>query len=276
MVKPIGLVNKSWLTCPYNLDVVTPEHTDPIVIIGLPRSGTSRIAGVLHLLGVYMGARFPPTNDDNPRGFFEDKDLTELIDFVQCEYITRNELAVVLKYIFTSRKSLGNRWGFKTHRIVRYFDLIESLCPHVQIIYCTRDTDTNIDSIAKCYNMDRDVAATYAQIMLAEINEIIARHENVLVIPLERSITENDLTVKGIIDYCDLTGILKEGLEATMFYLYNYKNTDVWPLDKTISVPNWGRSDRVQDTDQWPISTPSLSSITNYLKPIISALEDAR
>jgi hypothetical protein len=266
----IGVVDKSWLTCEHSLDIIKPEHLDPIVIMGLPRSGTSRIAGVLHLLGVYMGSRFPATNDDNPRGFFEDKDLTELIDFAQTEYITKEELAVVLKYMFISRKSLGNRWGFKTHRVVRYFDIIEDLCPDAKIIYTIRDTDSNIDSIAKCYNIDRDTAQEYAQIMMGEIEAICSRQTEVMVIPLERSITENDLMVKGIIDYCELSGILMESLEATMFYLNNYKNTEVWPLSKTISVPNWGRSDKVQETDLCPTLTPNLSSTTSYSKRITS------
>lgn len=44
-----------------------------IMTLGVPRSGTSCVAGVLHKLGVDMGqGHFQPTDWANPRGYFED------------------------------------------------------------------------------------------------------------------------------------------------------------------------------------------------------------
>ena len=50
-----------------------------VVVLGPPRSGTSTVAGLLHILGVDMG-RLRPPNPDNPKGFFEDKDFLFLMD----------------------------------------------------------------------------------------------------------------------------------------------------------------------------------------------------
>jgi hypothetical protein len=252
MTDTLGVIVKSWLSVDHPINISSPAQTDPIMVIGLPRSGTSRVAGILHLLGVYMASRFPATDELNPRGYFEDKDLTELVDFAQTGYITRDEFITVIKYIFINRKSLGTRWGFKTHRIVRYYDVIRDLCPDVKVILCTRDFQNNIDSIAKCYNMDRGTAAQYASVLNGEIkavcDERLKSGHGILHIPLERSITENQLTVEGIIDFCELEGVLEESFAAANFYLDNYKDEKAWPLSKTISVPNWGRSDKVRKT----------------------------
>jgi hypothetical protein len=44
-----------------------------LMVMGVPRSGTSCAAGVLHKLGVDMGAgHFQPKDWANPRGYFED------------------------------------------------------------------------------------------------------------------------------------------------------------------------------------------------------------
>ncbi len=45
------------------------------IVLGMHRSGTSVLAGVLHRSGIRMGGRttfLPPANPENPQGFFED------------------------------------------------------------------------------------------------------------------------------------------------------------------------------------------------------------
>ena len=49
---------------------------DPILITGLPRSGTSMIAGLLAECGVWTGETVGPS-PDNPRGFFENEKIRE-------------------------------------------------------------------------------------------------------------------------------------------------------------------------------------------------------
>ena len=46
-----------------------------IIVMGLPRSGTSALAGVAHYLGVYWGQHFIDHGEMNPRGSFENDDL---------------------------------------------------------------------------------------------------------------------------------------------------------------------------------------------------------
>lgn len=55
-----------------------------IVILGMHRSGTSALAGVLHTLGLHAGNKLLPANDFNARGYFECADIVaahdELLD----------------------------------------------------------------------------------------------------------------------------------------------------------------------------------------------------
>ncbi len=46
-----------------------------IIIIGMHRSGTSALTGMLQLAGVDLGSNLVPPADDNPKGFFEHNDI---------------------------------------------------------------------------------------------------------------------------------------------------------------------------------------------------------
>lgn len=48
-----------------------------VIVLGLPRGGTSAVAGVLHHLGVHMGDELMPAFHVNPKGFFEDMDFVD-------------------------------------------------------------------------------------------------------------------------------------------------------------------------------------------------------
>lgn len=50
-----------------------------VIVLGLPRSGTSALAGVLHQLGVNMGdLLMPPMAGVNEKGFFEDEEFVAI------------------------------------------------------------------------------------------------------------------------------------------------------------------------------------------------------
>ena len=53
-----------------------------IVVLGMHRSGTSALCGLLNLAGVYFGreGEFIQTKDENPKGFWERKDVRRLND----------------------------------------------------------------------------------------------------------------------------------------------------------------------------------------------------
>jgi hypothetical protein len=49
-----------------------------MIVLGVPRSGTSLVAGLLHQMGVFMGQKLmAPMEGVNPLGFFEDEEFLE-------------------------------------------------------------------------------------------------------------------------------------------------------------------------------------------------------
>jgi hypothetical protein len=53
-----------------------------IILLGMHRSGTSAVAGLIHLMGAYVGDEtiyMPPTKD-NPKGYWERMDVYRFND----------------------------------------------------------------------------------------------------------------------------------------------------------------------------------------------------
>src|SRR5580700_8927125 len=46
-----------------------------LVVLGMHRSGTSALTGMLHHLGVALGSRLMAATPDNPRGYWEHSDI---------------------------------------------------------------------------------------------------------------------------------------------------------------------------------------------------------
>lgn len=56
-----------------------------LVVLGMHRSGTSALAGLLRHLGVDFGDRLMPASPDNPRGYWEHRDLVDVNDRLLAE-----------------------------------------------------------------------------------------------------------------------------------------------------------------------------------------------
>lgn len=114
------------------------ENTKAVVLMGLARSGTSTVTGVLHLLGVDMGAR-EYADKWNPKGSFEDQDFQKLHKKIfdragdgltywnpptyEALMGLKNELAPCIKS-FLEEKAHGKVfWGWKHTRTILTIDL---------------------------------------------------------------------------------------------------------------------------------------------------------
>ena len=60
--------------------VTEPEPTPDVLVVGAPRSGTSLVGQLLAGAGFGFGRRLLPPSEANPRGFYEDVEVTELSD----------------------------------------------------------------------------------------------------------------------------------------------------------------------------------------------------
>ena len=65
---------------------IRTEKQKAICILGMHRSGTSALAGCLHLLGIPLGGPLLPPGPDNERGFWELKEVTEIHEALLSEF----------------------------------------------------------------------------------------------------------------------------------------------------------------------------------------------
>lgn len=127
-----------------------------IVVMGLPRSGTSLIAGILHRLGVDMGSgHLTRANRHNPLGYYED---------ARWQYLSRRLLGMgywpklhedLLSDVVAGWQKLAEKcsasplWGFKD---VRTAFLLEDLLPHLpdpRIVEVRRDFAASMRSLQR-------------------------------------------------------------------------------------------------------------------------------
>lgn len=122
-----------------------------MIVIGPGRCGSSGIAGVLHHLGVHMGYQFKPANEHNPRGYFEDLDLLQLVNAVLDRKISLRRWNMALALLMAERRGLGVPWGWKHPALT---DTWLSFSGHLlapKIVRCTRDRAACIASLIRAY-----------------------------------------------------------------------------------------------------------------------------
>lgn len=117
-----------------------------ILVMGVPRSGTSAVAGVLHHLGVNMG-RSLEANAWNERGFFQDADFEAAITRALPSWFPEWQLfpGQEIESLARSRSGL---WGVKSNRMAYVLDSFMRGAGEVKIITTSRPRSESIASFA--------------------------------------------------------------------------------------------------------------------------------
>lgn len=126
-----------------------------IIVLGVPRSGTSAVAGILHHLGVFMGSAFGPATEMNPRGFFEDREVVLLHNrfldysaFPETVILTNNRRSLEDYAGFArKRESLEATWGFKDRYTPFLFHIAKKAIAHpIRVIATERPFHESVHS----------------------------------------------------------------------------------------------------------------------------------
>ena len=183
-----------------------PEHLDPIIVLGAPRSGTSAVAGILHNLGVFMAKHFGDLPDkDNPRGYYEDRDFIDLHTARVCELIDDETLIGTAKFFLSIRRSLNARYGWKELRTINFYHIYKELCPNAKVIYAHRaDERKAISSISEKFDVSEKDAQTVYYTSKDVFELQFMPNFECASIKLE-DIRENPIgAVMGIAKFCDI------------------------------------------------------------------------
>lgn len=123
------------------------------LVFGLPRSGTSMVAGILHKLGISMGNDFLEPSEWNPTGFFIDKQIldihNDLVPHMPELHPIVNEHRLHDLRIWCEEQSKKGDWGFKTTEVPWTLPyLMEWNISPIVIVNCIRPFHTAAKSWA--------------------------------------------------------------------------------------------------------------------------------
>jgi glycosyltransferase involved in cell wall biosynthesis len=130
----------------------------PICVLGMHRSGTSLITGILKILGVYLGpdGHLMKPRNDNPKGFWENQLLTDIDDEILSRFggtwdrpptfpdgwetspildDLRQKALAVIDDDFGDAKL----WGWKDPRACLLLPFWQQLIPNMQYVICLRN-----------------------------------------------------------------------------------------------------------------------------------------
>ena len=144
------------------MTIKTVKITQPIIVIGMHRSGTSLTSNILIKLGVNMGDKLLGKTFSNPLGHFEDIDFLELNEEILIsaggdhlnppgqdaianqfnKYKARIKKLIELK----AKKTV---YGWKDPRTCLTFNLFLPFIGNPYIIYCKRDANEIAQSLYK-------------------------------------------------------------------------------------------------------------------------------
>lgn len=193
-----------------------------VIILGMHRSGTSMIGGVLSRLGVDMGNDKPGRQVSNPMGHYEDGNFLELNETIlttaggtwndppPLEKI--NKLAGSyngrLQEIMNLRR-LSNReqhWGWKDPRTCLTVQLYLPYLTNPYVIWCERYPADIAKSLWKRNKISHEVSENLTEHYQQQIRNFIKMHPEIPVLKVNYQdiVREPDPWIQKIVDFLDL------------------------------------------------------------------------
>lgn len=164
-----------------------------VCVLGLPRSGTSTVAGMLHRLGVNMGeGHFQEADANNPRGYYEDVRWQAIAKSLTGERYGVRKPAVLpeqtqrLYSALIGGCAVNPLWGFKGPRTVFVLrHLLPLFAQHnvdMRFIVIVRDTAAVVASLRKhsersyrgVYRMNEERARKTVDVWMDALREAVA------------------------------------------------------------------------------------------------------
>jgi hypothetical protein len=161
---------------------ITPGE---FIVLGMHRSGTSMVSGVLNRLGVDMGEDLPGRQISNPLGHFEDGDFLDLNTRIlalaggswdnppsEQEILSVGESlsGEIKNLIYRRRQSYPDKsWGWKDPRTSLTIRLYLPYLNNPFMIWCQRDPGEIARSLEKRNDLSREVSLNLIALYHARI-----------------------------------------------------------------------------------------------------------
>lgn len=150
-----------------------------VIVLGIPRSGTSLVAGILYTIGVDMGNGYlQPADANNPAGYWEDlrwQRLNKQITGIRYGHAQPPDISAEQKMAYRELAHECQRralWGMKDPRLCFTLHWIAPYLRDARLVIVRRDLGASIESMVlhsiNSYKgelrMDRDRAAALLEV----------------------------------------------------------------------------------------------------------------
>jgi hypothetical protein len=212
-----------------------------VVILGMHRSGTSMVGGVLARLGVNMGEKFRDNRIiSNPLGFYEDVDFLNLNNEILKEAGGSWENPPEPKQILSQKSKFeGNiekllnekqqLWGWKDPRTCLTIRLFLPYLHNVYFIVCHREPEAVANSLFKRSGMGHDKSIKLYTIYEKEIENFFKDYPNLkkLTLVYKDIISNPKENVDKILKFLDISVNKRNYEEAIDFILPTEKRSKI-------------------------------------------------
>ena len=141
--------------------------SEPLVILGMHRSGTSLVANWLHECGLFLGENLYGASEFNPHGYYEDIDFINFHkralvehglhpsgherEYIRSESLSKEEVRRMQSFLI--EKSREEPWGWKDPRSCLFLDAYRTACPNARYLVVIRHYAEIVASLVR-----RDIA----------------------------------------------------------------------------------------------------------------------
>jgi len=193
-----------------------------VIILGMHRSGTSMIGGILECLEVDLGDDQPGKQWSNPLGHFEDPDFLSLnkkilasaggswsnppsyLDISNLKEEYYHDIQALIQE--RANKSANTPWGWKDPRTSLTLDLFLPFLDQPYIIWCSRDPNAISQSLQKRNQIQPSISLDLTEYYNNQINEFMLRNPNlpILVVDYEGVIKDPEIWINKIVRHLGL------------------------------------------------------------------------
>ena len=222
--------------------------TEPIIVVGPGRCGTSCVAGVLHHLGVFMGSRLVGAHPSNPYGHWEDYDFLEPNAALLDRKMATQEWERKVLSLIESRRQLGIPWGWKDprtcHLLGRYLEFLDA----PKFIRCVRSPREIEASMVRAYShcgWTQQSARAVRRRREEELDAYLPWYQT-LTIDFNDLRRHRETTVRRVIEFCGLALATKAQFRGAVNFVRPSAATFPAPLPPLRQAP---RRSRVGQSD---------------------------
>ncbi|GAG72835.1 unnamed protein product, partial [marine sediment metagenome] len=229
------------------------SQSKTVIVLGMHRSGTSMVAGILNKLDINMGKKMIGKSASNPLGHFEDKDFFDLNNRIletsggSWDFPPEEEDIIAQKDKFKKEirdlvtvKSEGRSkyWGWKDPRTSLTIKLYLPYLSNPYFIVCHRETMDVAESLQRRNDMEIQKGIKLREIYKERICKFFTEFPKLRKIDLYYKDVMQDPKecVRKIVNFLNIQVNKEEHQKAINFILPKGK---IHKLEKKVRILNW-------------------------------------